>query len=445
MDSIICNAASTSTSPFTTFSPVDTMSLEHQAGMQAMVPQTSLQGQHEDEGYASASLSPAPEEHTGSMVSYVAATNQPFQSDITQTEAQNDEEYPFAGMIDASGDVPQLDGPCAWSDAAFAVLVNCLSASLLPTQPLATTSQLDSPTSSSAALSPSYDHASAFLSTTLDASPGAGPSTIPQDALAMPAPSTDTPRQSPHKRSRSDEMHEALPPPPIKKLRAQGLGEVEDLQAAASWNAAGWVMPPGYYAAPPAPAPFMVMPPGYYAAPLVSGPLAFWPYPQPVDHMNNILNGEAPEQNDAHGDIPPAANADQAAGALVLDAPQNAQRPRRTNEDIAQTLIPGIRSGTCGFVGCEVTLDPKKGENNRKHIKAKHYSVTTLGSDAQVMCDWAGCGRLIRGKNMMAHTERDHIGYAYQCLVPGCVHAWKGSRAKDWTTHMNREHRGWRG
>lgn len=44
-----------------------------------MAPQSpweSAYGLTEDEGYASASLSPAPEEHIGSVVDYVPETNQ---------------------------------------------------------------------------------------------------------------------------------------------------------------------------------------------------------------------------------------------------------------------------------------------------------------------------------------------------------------------------------
>ncbi|OJT02556.1 hypothetical protein TRAPUB_6924 [Trametes pubescens] len=448
MNSNTLNAAPASVFPLMALPNPGTSSLGRQMGTRMMATTASLldslDGLREDEGYVSASLSPAPEEHAGSAVGYVPEMSQPFQSEVEQTGAFNDKEYHLAGAVDASGDVPPFDGPCNWSEEDFVTLVNCLSAStdvLLTAQPLAMPSILDAPAPSSAASPQNNDHAAAVPQIGL-ASPGAGPSSIPQDALAMPAPPVDTPQQCSHKRSRSEETSEALPSTPIKKLRAQeGFGEIPDLQEAASWNAAGWVMPPGHYA-PLAPGPFMMVPPGYYAAPLAPGQFAFWPYPQSIGTTNQIHNGVAPEQSRAHGDIPPTATVDQAAGAPVPDAPQNAKRPRRTNEDITPTLIAGIQSDTCGFAGCEVILDPRKGENNRKHVKAKHYTATELGSDAQLACNWSGCGRPIRGKQMMAHIERDHIGYAYQCLVPGCRHAWKGSRAKDWTTHMNREHRG---
>ncbi|OJT06400.1 hypothetical protein TRAPUB_2746 [Trametes pubescens] len=239
------------------------------------------------------------------------------------------------------------------------------------------------------------------------------------------------PQRSSNKRSRPDEMYDAaaLSSLPLKKMRTAE-GEVPDLQAAVS----GWYMPPCYYPG--------YYPPGYYVIPLVPGPSNYWPWPQSVGTHDPHYS----EVQTAANTLPGATD-DQAAGAPLPDAPENAhtQRPRRKNNDIAPTLIPGIRSGICGFSGCQVSLDPKKGENNRKHLKEKHLSNDTLGNNAELTCEWSGCGRQIEGKRMMAHIEKDHIGYAYQCLVPRCRHAWKGSRAKDWTTHMNREHSGWRG
>ncbi|OJT02555.1 hypothetical protein TRAPUB_6923 [Trametes pubescens] len=130
--------------------------------------------------------------------------------------------------------------------------------------------------------------------------------------------------------------------------------------------------------------------------------------------------------------------------APVTNVQQYRQRPRRTNDEIDSTLVPGIQACIYGFPGCDFELHPRSGNNNRVHVKKAHYTIAQLKSNNQLICDWDGCGISIEGNTMMVHIERDHIGYGYLCPVAGCPYDWKGSRAKDQSLHMNRKHAGWR-
>ncbi|EIW55978.1 uncharacterized protein TRAVEDRAFT_50468 [Trametes versicolor FP-101664 SS1] len=118
------------------------------------------------------------------------------------------------------------------------------------------------------------------------------------------------------------------------------------------------------------------------------------------------------------------------------------KRARRTNAEIATTLVPGLTASICGFTCCGFQHHPTSGDNNRDHIKEKHYAIALLSSANQLVCGWGNCGLPFAGTKMMAHIERDHIGYGYLCPVYGedCPKHWRGSRAKDQTTHA-RKHR----
>lgn len=155
-------------------------------------------------------------------------------------------------------------------------------------------------------------------------------------------------------------------------------------------------------------------------------------------------NHEALEHSLEYEDIQPETNGGQTPGPLP-NTPQVKKRFRRTNAEIAPTLIPGIKKKACGFPGCQKKLHPKSGENNRNHFKGDHYTVATLNSEDLLVCRWAACGKSMKGKTMMAHIEANHIGFGYKCLVPDCRLDWKGCRAKDHSQHMKEEHAGWRG
>lgn len=325
--------------------------------------------------------------------------------------------------MDASGDVPPLDGPCYWSEDDLATLVDVLSASIiLPPQCVSPSLLFNAPTPGNTALSPSCSHAAVFPSTTLT-SPEAGPSSIPQDALTTPEHIEYAPQYSSKKRSRSVDIYEVLPPP-SKKTRTHE-GEVPDLQTTQSWGAAALNMAPYYVEAP------------------VAGPSNFIPWTQSVS-AEDIDNRESLEQSRDYEDTLPEANDDQAHETPLPVAPPRAKRFRRTNAEIAPTLMPGIRKMPCGFPGCQKTVHPKSGETNREHIKADHYTAAQLKSKDKIVCRWAACGKPMEGNLIMAHIEENHIGFGYKCLFRDCPIKWKGCRAKDYSQHMDKKHAGWR-
>ncbi|EIW55970.1 uncharacterized protein TRAVEDRAFT_50460 [Trametes versicolor FP-101664 SS1] len=438
MSSNIYNATSNLPSRFMTFYPSDTSSPalgrqnERQpSGTPFMAPQSpweSAYGLTEDEGYASASLSPAPEEQIGSVVHYVPETNQQLQNDVKKTEARNEEDHHSVGAADASGEEPSLDGPCDWSEEEFSTLVNLLAETagiMFPEQSLAMPLIPDIPVPSSAEFLPSYNLPAGFPSTSVT-SPGAGTSNIPQDAFTISADQDLTHQQSSKKRSRSEDTYEAPLHPPLKKTRAAAyVGEVLAQQTPVNWSDATLVMVP------------------YYVQYPIAGPSNFMPWPQSV-MAEDADNREALEQSLEYQDIQPETNGGQAPDPFP-NTPQVTKRFRRTNAEIAPTLIPGIKKKACGFPGCQKTLHPKSGENNRNHFKGVHYTVDTLNSEDLLVCRWAACGKSIKGKTMMAHIEANHIGFGYRCLVPDCRLDWKGCRAKDHSQHMKEEHAGWRG
>ncbi|EIW55971.1 uncharacterized protein TRAVEDRAFT_22366 [Trametes versicolor FP-101664 SS1] len=427
MNSNIQNTASSSSSTFTALSTFDASSMgrqnEHQqAGTQIMSPQNVwrfLTAPHEDEGYASESLSPAPEEHPAGIDGSVPEMYQRFQSGFYGTGVPYDQDLHSIGV----GDVPPLDGPCYWSEENFTVLVNLLSPRtdiLLPTQPLAMPLLPATLTSGSAAFPPSYNCPSIFPSTTL-ISPEAEPSSIPQDALAIPTTSEPTHRHSSKKRSRSDETCGTFIPPLLKKTRAHE-GAVPDSQTMHIWSASALVTPPSY------------------VEPSVAGPSSYTSWSQSVG-TNDYQSSGALEQSSS---IPPQANGGQASDEPLPGIPQKTKRFRRTNDQIAPTLMPGIRKMACGFPGCQKTVHPKSGETNRGHIKADHYTAAQLKSKDQLVCGWAACGKPMEGHLIMAHIEENHIGFGYKCLFRDCPIKWKGCRAKDYSQHMDQKHAGWR-
>ncbi|KAL1938865.1 hypothetical protein VTO73DRAFT_11245 [Trametes versicolor] len=167
-------------------------------------------------------------------------------------------------------------------------------------------------------------------------------------------------------------------------------------------------------------------------------------YPEAVEGASQ--NHDNDNDNDQTPDDPVPAPAPAPAPAPVPAPATNpaphVKRARRTNAEIATTLVPGLTASICGFTGCGFQHHPTSGDNNRDHIKEKHYAIALLSSANQLVCGWGNCALPIAGTKMMAHIERDHIGYGYLCPVYGedCPKHWRGSRAKDQTTHA-RKHR----
>lgn len=151
---------------------------------------------------------------------------------------------------------------------------------------------------------------------------------------------------------------------------------------------------------------------------------------------------EADDDQTSGGSVPVPAPPPVPAPAPVLAPAPRPKRARRTNAEIATTLVPGLTASTCGFPNCGFLHRPTSGDNNRNHIKAKHYAIALLSSANPLVCGWGNCGLPFAGTQMMAHVERDHIKYGYLCPIFGedCPDHWRGSRAKDQTTHARRDH-----
>lgn len=161
-------------------------------------------------------------------------------------------------------------------------------------------------------------------------------------------------------------------------------------------------------------------------------------YPEAVEGASQNHDNDNDQTPDDVVSVPAPAP----APAPTTNPAPHVKRARRTNAEIATTLVPGLMPSICGFSGCGFQHHPTSGDNNRDHIKEKHYAIALLSSANQLVCGWGNCGLPTAGTKMMAHIERDHIGYGYLCPVygEGCPKHWRGSRAKDQTTH-SRKHR----
>lgn len=159
-------------------------------------------------------------------------------------------------------------------------------------------------------------------------------------------------------------------------------------------------------------------------------------YPEVVEEVNQNRDNDHDQAPDHPAPVPAPVP------APATNPAPHVKRARRTNAEIATTLVPGLMPSICGFSGCAFQHHPTSGDNNRDHIKGKHYAIALLSSANQLVCGWGNCGLPFVGTKMMAHIERDHIGYGYLCPVYGvhCPKNWRGSRAKDQTTHA-RKHR----
>ncbi|OJT02557.1 hypothetical protein TRAPUB_6925 [Trametes pubescens] len=133
----------------------------------------------------------------------------------------------------------------------------------------------------------------------------------------------------------------------------------------------------------------------------------------------------------------PAANPS-ARKARSVAVRTKAKRPRRTRERVDKHKVPDMPSLPCDVVGCTRVWDPYTHDENRKHLQ-KHFDAGDLESEAGLVCVLDVCQEGVPGKDLLRHMEENHIGLPYLCPIR-C--GWRASRSSRQTQHMHTAHKG---
>ncbi|KAI0353344.1 hypothetical protein OH77DRAFT_621778 [Trametes cingulata] len=116
-------------------------------------------------------------------------------------------------------------------------------------------------------------------------------------------------------------------------------------------------------------------------------------------------------------------------------------KPKRSRRTAAQVLrhmddMPPVH---CPVPGCGRLFLPADREHNRAHLTAHHGAQDMVGSQA-LRCIW-GCGTLVKGKMMVTHAAKEHIGRPFLCPAREPC-GWRSDRSSHQSQHMLRHHEG---